>query len=240
MNSDQEQQSSTDCAPLSGVLTLASFDPESLVDDLCIEMRAHGCHTAILYGSRAHGDATASSDYDVAGFADIPVPRRDARRWKGSFLDAFVYPDSRLDQPDEEFLKLRGGRVLFEHAGRAARLLRGLETLFARGPTRLANDDFNTRRTWAWKMLERIQKNDVEGRYRRVWLLTVLMEDYFALRGLWYLGPKCSFQWLALHDPDTGGAFDTALQSDASPQQLCSLVERVVGSEGTPAVQPLT
>jgi predicted nucleotidyltransferase len=39
----------------------------------------YGCHTVILYGSRARGDATAESDYDVLGVRDSGEAIRDAR-----------------------------------------------------------------------------------------------------------------------------------------------------------------
>ena len=41
---------------------------------------AHRCHTVILYGSRARGDATAASDYDPIGFRKSGAAIRDARR----------------------------------------------------------------------------------------------------------------------------------------------------------------
>lgn len=31
----------------------------------------HGCHTVILYGSRARGDFNDSSDWDVIGFREV-------------------------------------------------------------------------------------------------------------------------------------------------------------------------
>jgi predicted nucleotidyltransferase len=38
----------------------------------------------ILYGSHARGDATSASDIDVAGFAEVPTTKRDARLWNGA------------------------------------------------------------------------------------------------------------------------------------------------------------
>ena len=33
----------------------------------------HHCHTVILYGSRARGDYTDTSDYDIAGFCKFII-----------------------------------------------------------------------------------------------------------------------------------------------------------------------
>ena len=49
---------------------------EAITQELCDQ---HGCHTVILYGSRARGDATEASDYDILGIRDSGVSFRDAR-----------------------------------------------------------------------------------------------------------------------------------------------------------------
>jgi hypothetical protein len=197
-----------------------------LVDEL---VRSHGCHTVILYGSRARGDATPSSDYDVAGLREGGEPARDARLVGGRYLDAFIYPDTRSAAPDEALLHLRGGRVLLERDGHGSRLLGGLELVFARGPKPLAPGEAELRRTWARKMLERIARDDLEARYRRTWLLFELLEYHFALRGRWYLGPKQSFAWLAEHEPSAHAAFSAALEPGAPLAEIAALVELVIG-----------
>src|SRR4051812_1921974 len=78
---------------------------------------SHGCHTVILYGSRANGDATAESDWDVAGVRRQGELFRIARAWHGSFLDAFIYPEEDLLTPSEDLLKLRGGQLLHDEKG---------------------------------------------------------------------------------------------------------------------------
>ena len=156
----------------------AAIDLEDLIAN---QKRAHGVHALVLYGSRARGDATAESDVDVAGFADVAEPARDARLWSGLFLDAFVYPTARAEAPDVELLKLCGGRVLLDERGVARELLERVAALELRGPAPLSEGEQRMRRVWAKKMLARIRRGDVEGHYRRHWLLYQLLEDHFAL-----------------------------------------------------------
>ena len=93
---------------------------------------------------------------------------------------------------------------------------------------KLPEDERETRRVWAGKMLDRAREGDIEANYRRVWLLTSLLEDYFQLRDQWYLGPKKSLIWLKEHDPATYTAFDLALQPNASFEQIALLIARVI------------
>ena len=206
------------------------MNPGEIVDALRTELQEkHYCHTVILYGSRASGAASAGSDYDLAGFAAVGTTRREARVWRSAFVDLFIYPESYLTDP-VDLLKLRRGVVLVERDGQGTALLARLEKQFAAGPEKLPPDELEARGVWAKKMLERAQRGDLEGDYRRVWLLTALLEDYFHLRGLWFLGPKTALAWLREHDPATCAGFETALKPGARLESLTALVALVVDS----------
>ena len=95
-----------------------------LVEELCTK---HGCHTVILYGSRARGDFSEESDHDVLGVrADGPACR-DARPWEGSFLDAFIYSEAALETLDDGMARLAGGKVLLERDGFGAELVASIQ-----------------------------------------------------------------------------------------------------------------
>ncbi|MBA2542167.1 MAG: nucleotidyltransferase domain-containing protein [Deltaproteobacteria bacterium] len=203
-------------------------DLDALTDEL---RRRHGLHTLLLYGSHARGDETPESDVDVAGFAEVGATIRDARLWCGTYLDAFVYPTAVLETtPDAELLKLVGARVLLDERGLAQPLLDRIAELERRGPPALTADDAQMRRVWAHKMLARIRRGDLEARYRHHWLLYQLLEDHFALRGVWYRGPKEALASLARDAPATFAAFERALGVDESLAGLAALVELVVNA----------
>lgn len=200
----------------------------AIIEELC---HIQGCHTVILYGSRAKGIHTANSDYDLLAIRPIGSSRRDTRIWNGAYLDIFIYNERDVEEIDPSFLRLRGGIVLREQVGLGHKLLARVEELFAVGPKALPPDELELRRTWSGKMLERIHQGgteDVYANYRRVWLLFTLLEDYFVLRQAWYLGPKESFVWLQAHDKDTYKAFESALKPGAPMQVIESLVEKVL------------
>ena len=201
------------------------------VNDIAAALRStHGCEAAILYGSMAAGDATASSDYDVAGFCDVSHVHRIAGKWRDSYLDVFLYPLSRLVQPEPGLVHMRDGRVLFDTVdGAAARLLAHLREIFSRGPEPLSPDEVTARRGWAWKMLDRARVGDPEGNFRRTWLLTALLEDYFLLAGRWYPGSKKGLAFLDANEPRMHALFRAALEPGAGLDDIEKLVEAVAG-----------
>lgn len=204
----------------------------ALIDEL---RRVHGVHTVILYGSRTRGEATAESDIDVASYADVADTTRDARLWNGMFLDAFVYPTKQLDEaPTADMLRLSGGQVLLDERGLAGHYLEQISALEEQGPPIMSEAEQRMRRVWARKMLVRIRRDDVEGHYRHHWLLYQLLEDYFALRGAWYRGPKRALADLLGDSPDAFAAFERALAPGAALSTLEALVELVV-AEPEPA-----
>jgi hypothetical protein len=202
----------------------------TLLTRLCAELvRVHQAHTILLYGSRANGTEGPHSDYDIAGFAPVTRIHRDTRVIDGEYLDVFVYPETALEAPADEHLKLRGAVVLAQRDETATRFLAALEALHQRGPRPLPPDELAVLRSWAWKMNARLKRGDLEGNYRRAWLLTALLEDYFHLRGHWFEGPKRSFLWLAEHDPAAHAAFERALAPGAPASAIEALVTIVAG-----------
>jgi hypothetical protein len=189
-----------------------------------------GCRVIILYGSHARGDAGPNSDYDVIAFRDGDGPSaRETGQGDGGLLDVFVYPIGRLDEPGADMLHVRGGRLLRDLDGRGAAFLARLDEIFAAGPNSLRADEIAALRNWSWKMLDRATRNDVEAHFRRAWLLTTQLENFFLLRNEWYVGPKGALSVLKMKHPDVYTALARALMPEASLAEIEALVLAVNG-----------
>jgi len=100
----------------------------------------HGCHTVILYGSRARGDFQPTSDWDVAGVREAGerAPLRVARAFYGTWLDAFVYAEAALTVVDPEMLRFLSRERARPHRRRAlVQFERRSDCTAPRGATRL-------------------------------------------------------------------------------------------------------
>ena len=193
---------------------------ESLAEDLRL---TYGCHTAILYGSRARDDWEATSDIDVIAFRDTGERQRVASRWNGVFLDLFVH--STNDEADPGWTRINGGRILFQRDGFGDKVLDDVKAMFDAGPEDVPSAELQVRKIWAEKMLERAAKGDVEGNFRLHWLLFILLEDYFAVRRNWYLGPKQSFRKLRETTETHFSIFETALKPGASLDAVREVID---------------
>lgn len=191
---------------------------------------AHGCHTVILYGSRARGDADDGSDVDLLCIRDDGAAIRDARVIDGVYFDAFVYPRDALATPDVSLLRILGGQVMRESNGEGTALLDRVRALFDEGPDSLPADEATARIVWARKMLDRVRAHEgVDAAYRRMSLIVQALEDYFALRGIWFRGPKIAFPWLLTHDDAAHQAFEAAMRPTADHDALVAVVDAVYG-----------
>ncbi|MGZ3451451.1 MAG: nucleotidyltransferase domain-containing protein [Polyangiales bacterium] len=189
----------------------------------------HGCHTVILYGSRVRGDARPESDWDVVGVREKGESVREVRPLGEGWLDAFVYPEAHFATLDEGSLRFRRGEILVDRKGFAKQLVARIAAFEDKGPAPLSPDAEATLRAWYPKMLGRIAREDVEGRYRRAWLLFEALEAWFRLRKKWYRGPKESFAWLAANEPPAHAIFARALDPASTLDDLSALVACVLG-----------
>lgn len=199
-------------------------------------MVANDCHTAVLYGSWARGQATEQSDIDVLCVCEEGKAFRYARvAANGVYIDGFIYPRADLVTPQRSLLRVLGGVVLREVDGAGTTLLTQLQALYERGPEPMPEDERRAVVLWSSKMLDRIRgQRDLDANYRRMQLSMQCIEDYFALRGRWFEGPKSAFAWLRQHDAGAYRRFVHAALAGASDDAFVELVQAVYG----PFVEP--
>lgn len=202
-------------------------------DDLLLNVikdditKKYKCHTIILYGSRARNKATPISDYDIIAIREKGDLERDCRWFEGFYLDIFVYAEDAIKNPDASLIRIKDGIVLCQKNNMGDELLDKIKIIFKAGPPITPTWEKHEINTWAKKMLDRAKQNDIEGNFRRHWLLYDLLECYFKLRDKWYLGPKESFQWLKENDRSTYMAFDKALKPEADFNAIEKLIHFV-------------
>jgi hypothetical protein len=188
---------------------------KDLLTKLSAELQTtYDCHTAILYGSRARDDWDAASDIDIMAFRDAGGPERVASQWNGLFLDLFVHATN--DEADPSWIRIHAGRVLFQRGAFGDDVLTKVHAQYTAGPEQIPEAEISIRKAWAAKMLRRAAKGDAEGDYRRHWLLFSLLEDYFAARGRWYLGPKQALRTMEDMNAKHCEVFKMALKPEAS------------------------
>lgn len=189
----------------------------------------HHCHTIILYGSRARGDYSKTSDYDVAGIAASGEKKWIARFDEENqvFHDIFIFPETELTTPLASHLHMTDGIVLCDHQNFGKKLLETLQHMSTL-PESLTTDEIKSRKVWYRKMLARSEARDIEGKYRHIWAIFSILEDYFAFEQQRYQGPKKAFQYLAKHDPDMLALFDSALSNTQNVTALKLLIEAIL------------
>ncbi|MDR3613635.1 MAG: hypothetical protein P4L53_08710 [Candidatus Obscuribacterales bacterium] len=96
-----------------------------------------------------------------------------------------------------------------------------------------------SKKGWIEKTLVRIQASDPESNYRRAWLLSSLLENYFEFRKLWYLGPKESMLWLEQNAPHALTLFSKSLAPGAPLNEIKNLAYYVLGN-GIDKIMPST
>ncbi len=189
--------------------------------------REHGCHTIILYGSRARGDITDVSDYDIIGIKKSGEFQRVCKIVDGFYLDAFIYSEQYIKSTNDSLIRIKDGKVICQKDNYGDILLKKINDLFLHGVPNTPEWEKNEICVWTRKMLQRAERNDIEGNFRRHWLLHDLLECYFKIRDIWFLGPKESFKWLKDNDQITYAVFEVALKYDSSISDIEKLINRV-------------
>lgn len=181
-----------------------------------------------VYGSRARGNPDPESDVDVMCFSNKPSQKKEARILDGVFLDSWIYDLAELDPDKENFFCILDGYCALDSEGRGLDFFAKVRAKFAGGPVKSSDEDSEHSILWVRKMLSRVSRGDIEGNYRRQWLLVDLLPIYFQLRSKWYLGSKKSLAWLKENDKTGFDLFDLSLKDSSNLESLSQLAEYVI------------
>jgi len=165
------------------------------------------CHTFILYGSRVNNTFNIDSDIDILCIKDKGESYQYSKVINGYFVDAWVNNIYDLSNTPD-FLKILGGKVLIEKNNIGTKILEDVKSMYQNTSTGFSDLEINNLKLWSDKMLNRAKKLDPEGNFRKIWLANDLLELYFNVRNIWYLGSKKSFIWFKNNDLESYHLFD--------------------------------
>ncbi|MFN8578749.1 MAG: nucleotidyltransferase domain-containing protein [Candidatus Sericytochromatia bacterium] len=200
------------------------MDLETEISDIVNELtNKHNCHTIIVYGSRANNTHNENSDIDLACFIESGESYTDCRLRDNLYLDAWIYPENYV-LSDGEKLKLLNGKVLIQKENFGDNILAMVNDFYKKGPPKIKESEFIHEVTWCEKTLKRVLKGDIEGNYRRLLLISALLEYYFMLSNKWYLGAKASLLWLKQYDIEMYNKFDLLFAHPENNENLQEVV----------------
>lgn len=206
------------------------FSKDPLIPDIVRHIQeTYGAHTVILYGSRAQGTATPKSDYDIILLREAGTLREDMRDlFKGAYLDLHFFSDEAVIATDlTGCLSIaEGAAVLSQKDNLGERLIQNVKKIYEGGF--FTSDQIKQDVIDEIKMnLSKIDSTTV-GYYYQNLVLSDLLEHYFTLRNIFYIGSRESFEWLKKNDLTTYNLFEKAVKPGASIESTKELVDRVI------------
>ena len=207
---------------------MVNYSKDIILNSIVSELvEKYDCHTVFLYGSRARGLQTPTSDYDVTGIRKKGETIRIAKKQDGFYWDVFVYPEAELKTLGEDSFSWKGAKKIYAENEYGKKLLNRIKKLLKEPYKKQPQYQIDVLKVWASKQLERCSKNDIQGLFRRVEFLNALIDHYFMIRQKRFLGPKAGFAWLEEHDPLTFKYIKRALKDPSHLKNLKSAAERV-------------
>lgn len=205
-------------------------------DALIDYLEAHyGCHSFILYGSRAVGTAAPNSDWDVLALNNGSTIQWCHKQVEDvGEMNAYIYPESfaqyhpkspsPLFLPKDHFIRLRHGRVLIEQSGLCSALIRLANEIYTQGPGPkppgyTEHMQYQFYGLWLRRMRDENVSKELQNIYRAR-LLNHAIDVYFRLRERWIPAEQDIFSYLATHDPKAHIALRAALKPAASEVEI--------------------
>ncbi|WP_146107520.1 nucleotidyltransferase domain-containing protein [Aliivibrio sifiae] len=149
------------------------------------------------------------------------------RSHHGVFIDAWVYPTELMNEA-VEFIKLHKAHCVIDKRGLCQTLVCEVEKEYQKGPLPLSDLDKANFIELRQKILKQVCKGGLEGNYKKAWLQSDLLQAYFTLRGLWYLGAKQSFSWLKVNNEAAFELFSEVYEEPQNIEKLKRLAAFVI------------
>ena len=164
----------------------------------------------LVYGSFVRGDRDEYSDFDCMVIVDSKEKDHDDSVIGGVQLDCFIFTAEEAAAEDvDPFMTAFDSEILLDDGTGAALKERVRKYVAEHTVTEESEKEFI--RSWIRKILRRMEKDDDEGSYRGILFLSESLEDYCALRDLFYFGSKKTIAYLKANDPQGYALFHDAV-----------------------------
>lgn len=168
--------------------------------------------TIFIYGSYNNGRLDPSSDFDSLIIVDKKDKSHDNSIINGILLDCFIYTKDEIENKDIDlFLPLYDALIIKDDG--LGRKLKNKVRKFLDFKSKISEEEKNFLRNWIKKSIERIKKDDDEGKFRAIYFLADSLELYFELNSMVYLGSKKAIAFLKEKDAKAYDLFSKALKS---------------------------
>lgn len=193
----------------------------------------YGVSAVILYGSRARGEASEKSDYDIIGILQSGESQEYLESFKGVYLDISLYPQ-KIDDADVEHFPIpffwEEAAILHQRHHEGEQFIKDIKKAFDNNKDNYSQETKN-RILMLEINLDRAQENEIREHFYRHKFLTRCLLEYFPIRDLPYKGPRKSLAWLKKNDSLTYSAFSKAMAPQARFQDLQVLLKQVADSK---------
>ena len=183
----------------------------------------------LVYGSFIRGDRDEYSDFDCMAIVDSKDRDHDDSVIGGVQLDCFIFTAEEAAAEDvDPFLTAYDSEILLDDGAGAALKERVRKYVAEHTVTEDSEKEFI--RSWIRKIMRRMEKGDDEGSYRGFIFLSESLEDYCALRDIFYFGSKKTIASLKENDPQ-GYALFHAAAADRTDESIRAWAEHVIRTD---------
>ncbi|MEK7435212.1 MAG: nucleotidyltransferase domain-containing protein [Cyanobacteriota bacterium] len=201
---------------------------EKQIETLTKELKEkHKPHTIILYGSYADNTFNENSDIDIICIKKDGEHYKDARLWNDIFLDVWIYPEDKLQNLDE-FIHIAIGKVLYQEDTFGNDFINKLKTALLKPIEEFTKNEEDFSYIWSKKMIRRSKVDDIEGNYRKNWLINDLLSMYyFQVRKIRPMGIKKNLIYLKNNDFPMYQLFNEVYSNTYDFDKIDLLIDKV-------------